>query len=748
MSLHRLSPHDSVPTERERPAVCIPVYGAYGLFVECLRSVLSHTDASVPVLVADDSSPDPAIERFLYDLDASGALLHEVFYLRQPQNLGFVGNVNVAFDCISPADPVLLNSDCLVAEGWLEALRAAAYSDSRIATASTLTNHGTILSVPYRNSPQPELPQDWKVGQAAVAIKEASLQLRPRIPTAIAHCVYIRRAALDLVGNFDEAFSPGYGEEVDFSQRCLLQGLSHVVADDVFVFHRGKASFSSESDTVQEQHEAINRRRYPYYARSVHDAEHVTAGPLPRALGAARRAIRGPSVTIDARILGPHLTGTQVVVLELLHALWRMRSLRLRIIVPPDLGDYAHRLLDEMPDVERLTVDDVPEPTDVVHRPFQVSTHEDVHVLRRFGERLVISQLDLIAYQNPGYFAHYESWDRYRRLTRQALAFADNVIFISHAAARDALAEDLVDPKHMAVVYLGTDHRLTALQPEPQPPAALDGSLRQRYLLCLGTDYRHKNRLFALRLFEQLQRRHEWRGSLVFAGAHVPYGSSAAEEAEFLACRPEVAQAVTDLPAVTEAEKAWLLEHAAAVVYPTLHEGFGLMPFEAAQAGVPCLFASQSSLAEVLPSEAARIVPWDAVASADAAVPVLEGRAAKDVVEEILAVAARYSWDQAGAEVREIYEETARRPARESLLLAQDMWRLEERYEGLREALGEEGLSLIGPGGVIPPSLRRPLLAVAARQWLRLPYFGLLRLTYGIAYRLLHGGRGPKTSRA
>ena len=41
------------------------------------------------------------------------------------------------------------------------------------------------------------------------------------------------------------------------------------------------------------------------------------------------------------------------------------------------------------------------------------------------------------------------------------------------------------------------------------------------------------------------------------------------------------------------------------MLYPTVQEGFGLVPFEAARAGVPCLFAAQTSLAEVLPREAA-----------------------------------------------------------------------------------------------------------------------------------------------
>ena len=79
-----------------------------------------------------------------------------------------------------------------------------------------------------------------------------------------------------------------------------------------------------------------------------------------------------------------------------------------------------------------------------------------------------------------------------------------------------------------------------------------------------------------------------------------------------LALRPRVAGAVIDFAAVSEAEKAWLLERAQLVIYPTVHEGFGLVPFEAADHGVPCMWAKGTSLSELLPDATAGIVPWDA----------------------------------------------------------------------------------------------------------------------------------------
>jgi glycosyltransferase involved in cell wall biosynthesis/GT2 family glycosyltransferase len=708
-----------------------------------MHSVLAHTERGIPVLVADDGSPDPRIGDFLNQLEASGTLEHEVYYLRQERNLGFVRNTNTAFDAVAPGDPVLLNSDCVVERNWLEGLRDAAYTESRVATASALTNHGTILSVPERNHPRPTLPQDLKLDRAAAAISEESLRLRPQIPTALGHCVYIRRSALELVGAFDEAFSPGYGEEVDFSQRCLLRGLSHVAADDVFVFHRGQSSFSAAGKDIQAEHEELIRARYPYYHDAVKAVEKGSLGPLPRALASARQALRGLSVTIDARVLGPHLTGTQVVVLELVNALQRIEGVRVRALVPRDLGEYAKALFDEMPDVSLITPNRARggvEWTDVVHRPFQVSYDEDLQILRRLGERLVISHLDLISYENPGYFPSFEKWQTYRRVTRQALSYADRVVFISSAAAQDAIRHDLIEPHRFDVVYPGTDHRLAALRPEPSAPHGVEAEA-EPFLLCIGTDYRHKNRVFALRVLEQLQLKHGWNGTLIFAGPHVPFGSSAGDEAEFLALRPAVAEAVVDLPVVSEPEKAWLLAHSRAVLYPTIYEGFGLIPFEAALVGVPCAFAPHTSLEEVLPPETARLVPWDAGTSADRVIDLMNGQGA-DLVSRILESAKRFTWDQSAAQTVEVYRRAVRDPVREATAIVNEAVRLEQ----LVAAVGDEGMSLVGPDAVLPDEMRRPLLAVATRRWLRGPIFGALRFPYRLGYRLRRAGRGKDAS--
>jgi GT2 family glycosyltransferase len=719
--------------------VCIPVYNAYELFAQCLHSVLDTVPREVPVLVVDDASEDPAIARLVEEVNAVRPDRLPVGYRRQPENVGFVHNVNDALRVLAPADVIVLNSDCVVPLGWYEGLRRAAYSDSRVATVSPLTNHGTIVSIPERNQPVPSLPQEWSLDEAAKAVRSHSSRLHPTLPAAVGHCMYLRRSALDLVGDFDEAFAPGYEEEVDFSQRCIRHGLTHLLADDVFVLHHGGGSFSANgaAAALREDHHRMIAARYPYYDEWVTEIANSQETPLARSLAEGRRALKGMAVTIDGRILTRFITGTQLHVLEIIAALHDAHDVPIRVIVPPDLGDYAAGVLGDLERVRLITEEQAEHeaPSDVVHRPYQISSYRDLQLLFRAGERLVITQQDLIALQNPAYHPGYDVWHEHRSLTRVALSAADLVVFFSRHARREAVREEIVEPERARVALLGTDHRLTTVRPDSALPRGADRLAERPFLLCLGTDFLHKNRAFAIRLLGALREHHGWQGQLVFAGPHVAIGSSAGKEAETLAKSPELGQNVVDLAAVDEAGKRWLMEHAAAIVYPTTHEGFGLVPFEAGEFGVPCFFASESSLAELLPRSTALLVPWDAAASAERCAPVLaDPELRRQHVAELRGAAASLTWAKTAEELRQIYADAIAAPARDAPGLLAEMVDLKVRIQEMTDAAGYDSYSmaLVGTQGALPENMLRPLLAVANRRILRAIVFPPLRGLYAV----------------
>lgn len=741
MPVEDLAPGEQLGLARGDLAVCIPVYGGYELFARCLDSVLRHTDSAIPVLICDDGSPEPRVRDLADEALIKGHAGHRLVYLRQSENLGFVVNVNSGFAALVPADVVILNSDCVVTEGWLEGLGAAAYSDERVATVTTMTNAGTIVSVPFRNQPMAEMPEGNTIDGFAGAIRARSERLLPDLPTCIGHCVYVRRSALDLVGPFDESFSPGYEEEVDFSQRCLQHGLRHILADDVFVFHGHSGTFgrSQRMERLRAEHHQIIVRRYPYFDNWVAEVAEDPNSPLARSVAGAARSTGVRSVTIDGRSLIRVMTGTALATLELISALDRHTDLRLRVLIPEELGDYAADVVFGREGIEPLPAKrlfDRPGRTDVVHRPYQVQTFRDPLVLRTLGQRVVVTQQDNIAFRNPAYHGTYKEWLDYRRVTVTALASSDQVVFVSRHGAHDARILGLVEENRINVIPEATDHTVPELYSDrAEKPHDLPADDRP-FLFCLGTDFMHKNRLFAIRLLESLRAQGRFDGRLLFAGPKVDQGSSDREEADYLAARPELAAHVTDLGPVAEAEKTWLLNATAAVVYPTTYEGFGLVPFEAARVGTPCLFAWHTSLADQLPRPLARLIPWDPELSAAACAPVLApGPEREALVKGVRMAGARLTSARQAQQHAEVYERALHGSSPAAGILAGEILELETELDHI---YGDPlNRALAGRYAVLPSELRRPVLAIATRPWLRVP----ASLLYKTARAFRNGSR-------
>jgi glycosyltransferase involved in cell wall biosynthesis len=643
-----------------------------------LRAVLATTPSEVAIVV--QSPRPPALEGFAL---AGRSVAHATELAPLPA-----------------ADVVLLEAGVLPAEGWLAALTAVARGVAGIATASALVLDPAL----------PAFSQDFAV--AARAVAASALALHPRLVAPRGPCVFVKRSAVQLI--VPAGLRGGQESWATFAERCVAAGLSHVLVDEVVVDGRASGAPVCTGDEPE---------------------------PIQRVIGSARRALAGLSVTIDARVPPGRRDGTWVHVLELVAALGRTGEVAVTAIVSEQADDDLRTRLGSMAGVRVATLAEARASSrpraDVVHRPFQVSAPADLAALAPLAARLITTHQDLISFHNPSYFPTRGAWEGYRDLTRRALAGADHVVFFSEHVRREATGEDLVQAGRATVIPIGVDHVVTG---EPTPPVAPSkaGPLGDatELLLCLGTDFGHKNRLFALRVLEALQRRHGWPGWLVLAGPSVAYGSSRPLERQYLEAKPSVARRVLDIGAASGPEKEWLLRRAALVVYPTVEEGFGLIPFEAAEHGVPCLWAATSALAENLPPAAAGIVPWDAEATADRAQVLLGAGSARAAnVDAVRRAGAGLRWDETARRLAALYREACRQPPAPTAAL--------ERAGGLmRAGVSEDAMRLVGPGGSLPPELERPLLALTTHRRLAGPVLGLLRAGYAMSRRARRAERG------
>ena len=156
-----------------------------------------------------------------------------------------------------------------------------------------------------------------------------------------------------------------------------------------------------------------------------------------------------------------------------------------------------------------------------------------------------------------------------------------------------------------------------------------------------------------------------------------------------------------------------------------MHEGFGLVPFEAAAHGRPCLWAAGTALSEILPDAAAAIVAWDAEASADRALALMRDPscAPRQPGRD------RRGGDRACAGTRPpsaliaVYHGVCDAPPSPADASS-------ARQGLMREGLSDDAMRLVGPGGALPRELERPLLALATHRRVGGPVLGAIRAGY------------------
>ncbi len=306
----RMSPNEKVARAASRPAasrpatsttVIVPIYADFEATRACIESLLdalARTEETADVILVDDASPDQRIKRYLDAL----APRANVAVITNRQNLGFVGSINRALAEAAGSDVILLNSDTIVAPGFVERLREAAHSAPDIGIVNPLSNNGDFSSFPLPNEANDLRSLDHVVEIDRIAATANSGRIVD-LPSAIGFCMFVTRQCLDAVGPLSESFRRGYLEDVDFCLRARAAGFRSVCAPSVYVGHVGTRSFRSEKRALVAHNIGILDHRFPDYRAECR--AFVAADPLRRAREAIERQIsypdRHPRVLLTGR---------------------------------------------------------------------------------------------------------------------------------------------------------------------------------------------------------------------------------------------------------------------------------------------------------------------------------------------------------------------------------------------------------------------------------------------------------------
>jgi glycosyltransferase involved in cell wall biosynthesis len=247
--------------------------------------------------------------------------------------------------------------------------------------------------------------------------------------------------------------------------------------------------------------------------------------------------------------------------------------------------------------------------------------------------------------------------------TRRRLRAFDRVITVSESARREVVAHYGVDESRVRVVYNGVGE---GFRPGAADAATLEKyGIRRPYVLTVSTLKPKKNVAASVRAFARLLERHpDMPHQLVLVG----YTAKGYAEVDDAVREHGLEGRVVQTGWTESAEIPTFYAAADLLLFPSLHEGFGLPVVEAMASGCPVAASDLCSIPEVGGDAILTFDPHDTDAIAREAERALFDDAVRArLVEAGLARAEQFRWRESArrtaAVYRELLDESSPRPA-------------------------------------------------------------------------------------
>jgi glycosyltransferase involved in cell wall biosynthesis len=253
----------------------------------------------------------------------------------------------------------------------------------------------------------------------------------------------------------------------------------------------------------------------------------------------------------------------------------------------------------------------------------------------------VITIHDLSILRHPEWFPEsaFERFFSTRILLRRAMQHAKHIIAPSTYTASELKHHYGVADDRIRVIPMAS-----ALSEESN---AVEG-VGENFLLFVGTIEPRKNLVQLLQAFSKLEDKNV---QLVLAGGRGWKNHAIMTE---IKKTPRVQY----LGYVSQSQKCWLMEHAAAFVFPSLDEGFGMPVLEAMSVGTPVVTSNAGALPEVARDAALLVDPKDTHGLTQAMEQVLSD---KNLSEKLAQAgkqrAQEFSWERTARETLRVYKE-------------------------------------------------------------------------------------------
>jgi len=218
-----------------KTSIILITYNNLSYTKDCIASILKYTKKDTYELIVVDNLSSDGTREWLSEQKGMKVLLND-------ENVGFPKGCNLGIELSDLDNDILfLNNDTIVTKNWLDNLKIALYSDSKVGAVGSVCNHNENLQgcdFTYDDfGVMQELAEKNNISDPAKWEKKNFL---------IGFCLLVKREVMDKIKVLDENYSPGYIEDNDLSLRIIEEGYDLLLCHDSFIHHYLGSSFRKD----------------------------------------------------------------------------------------------------------------------------------------------------------------------------------------------------------------------------------------------------------------------------------------------------------------------------------------------------------------------------------------------------------------------------------------------------------------------------------------------------------------------
>ena len=237
----------------------------------------------------------------------------------------------------------------------------------------------------------------------------------------------------------------------------------------------------------------------------------------------------------------------------------------------------------------------------------------------------------------------------------------DKLIAVSEFGKKEIVEYYGIKPGKVAVIYNATEERVASGgHPHSSEQDLRDDifkkfGIKSPFILSVGRLDPHKNILRLIDAYKKSRENGIEENLVLVGGRHLPeYSRKVEEKISSLELKDHVCIA----PFIPDEDLLEVYRAARALVYPSLHEGFGLPILEAMLAGTPAAVSNTTALPEIAGGAALLFDPNDTESISSAIVKIVsDGKLRENLKAKGRVRLNDFSWEKSGAKLAQLYRD-------------------------------------------------------------------------------------------